>query len=140
MNPEPAQDTAEDSAAHIDQLLDAIELIKADRRSEARAILHALIRADSDFEEAWLWMSVAVDHLDQAAVCLDNVLRINPRNVDAAAALYRIRVRDLAMQRRRRRLRGARDFAFAAFWLLVLVVLCAVLTSGSLQFALGPID
>ncbi|MGQ9907627.1 MAG: hypothetical protein ACUVS2_02210 [Candidatus Flexifilum sp.] len=140
MNPEMEQEAADDSAERIDRLLDAIELIRAERRSEARAILRALIRADGDFEEAWLWMSVAVDHLDQAAVCLDNVLRINPRNVNAAAALYRIRVRDLAMERRRRRLRGARDLAFAAFWLVVVVVLCAVLTSGSLQFAIGSID
>jgi hypothetical protein len=134
------QSPEDPKAERIDRLVDAIDMIRANRREEARAILSAIIGDDSNFEDAWLWMSVAVDSLDQAAVCLDNVLRINPRNVNAAAALYRIRVRDLAMERRRRRLRGARDLAFAAFWLVVVVVLCAVLTSGSLQFAIGSID
>lgn len=140
MSDDSAGEQTTDSAGRIDQLMDAIDLIRDDRRADACALLRDLIRADGNFEEAWLWMSVAVDHLDQAAVCLDNVLRINPRNVNAAEALYRIRVRDLAMERRRQRLRSARDFTFAAFWLLVMAVLCAVMTSGSTQFPIGIID
>jgi hypothetical protein len=60
------QEAAEAQAeAHerIDKLLDAIELVKANRRSEARHVLRDLIREDNDFEDAWLWMSVAVDSL-----------------------------------------------------------------------------
>lgn len=37
----------------IDRLLDAIELVKADNRAEARPILRELIQENSDFEDAW---------------------------------------------------------------------------------------
>ena len=45
-------------AHKIDRLLDAIELIKADKRQDAQAILRSIIREDSNFEDAWLWMSL----------------------------------------------------------------------------------
>ena len=110
----------------IDRLLDAIELIKENRRDEAHDLLRELIREDSDFEDAWLWMSVAVDSLDQAAVCLDNVLRVNPRNYEAAGALYRIQVPERKMQKRRARLRFYRDFAFGVMWVIIIVVFVGV--------------
>lgn len=112
--------------SRIDRLLDAIELIKANRRDEARGLLRDLIREDSDFEDAWLWMSLAVDTLDQAAVCLDNVLRINPRNYQAAGALYRIRVPEMAMKRRRSQLRLVRDMAIGVMWLIIAVTFVGV--------------
>jgi len=121
-----------DIGGDINRLLDAIELLQSDgddQRAAARALLRELIRADNEFEAAWLWMSVAVDNLDQAAVCLDNVLRINPRNASAAAALYRIRLRDRAALKRQQRLRTTRDSAFALLWLLIVGTLCAVLAS-----------
>lgn len=118
--------TAERDPAHIDRLLDAIELIKANRRDEARNLLRDLIREDSDFEEAWLWMSVAVDSLDQASVCLDNVLRVNPDNYEAAGALYRIRIPEMKMKKRRSHLRMYRDMAFTLMWLLVIAALIGV--------------
>ena len=114
-----------DAQAHarIDKLLDAIELVKANRRSEARHVLRDLIREDNDFEDAWLWMSVAVDSLDQSSICLDNVLRINSRNVEAAGALYRISIPELEMERRRNRFRFYRDLAQSAFWFVILLIL-----------------
>lgn len=114
-------------AERIDRLLDAIELVKADRRQEAFPLLRQLIREDSDFEDAWLWMSVAVDSLDQASICLDNVLRVNPANAEAAGALYRIRGPELLMQKRRTRLRFYRDLAMISMWLLVISLLYAML-------------
>lgn len=125
----PADHPADDP---IDRLLDAIELLQSEsdaQRAAARAILRGLISADNEFEAAWLWMSVAVDNLDQAAVCLDNVLRINPRNANAAAALYRIRLRDRAALKRQQRLRATRDSAFALLWVCIVGTLCAVLTT-----------
>lgn len=104
----------------IDRLLDAVELIKANQRDEAHGLLRDLIREDSDFEDAWLWMSVAVDTLDQAAVCLDNVLRVNPRNYQAAGALYRIRIPEMQMKRRRARLRMYRDMAIGVMWVIII--------------------
>lgn len=118
-------------AERIDRLVDAIDMIRANRREEARAILSTIIGADSDFEDAWLWMSVAVDSLDQAAVCLDNVLRVNPRNYEAAGALYRIRVPEIAMEKRRARLRFSRDMLTALFWILVVGTMFGVIVSIS---------
>ncbi len=111
------------SADRIDRLLDAIELIKFDQREEALHLLRGLIREDSDFEEAWMWMSVAVDSLDQSSLCLDNVLRINPDNVQAAGALHRIREPELKHEQRRARLSRYRDLAWIGMWLLTLFLL-----------------
>ena len=127
--------TDQEAAAHrIDRLLDAIELVKADRRAEARHLLRGLIGEDNDFEDAWLWMSVAVDSLDQSSICLDNVLRINSKNVEAAGALYRIRIPEMEMERRRSRLRFYRDLAGTLMWIVVAVLIIgafATLTSLS---------
>lgn len=111
--------------ARIDRLLDAIELLKEDSREEARRLLRDLIREDNDFEDAWLWMSVAVDTLDQSGLCLDNVLRINPENTLAAGALSRLRESELRMAERRARYRGRRDVAFTFMWLIVFFLLFA---------------
>lgn len=123
MNDVPPQDE-EARQARIDTLLDAIELIRTDQREAALALLRGLIREDADFEYAWLWMSVAVETLDQSAVCLDNVLRINPNNRDAAAAYYRISIPDIQMRARRERLRMARDLAGTVFWGMVVMLVC----------------
>ena len=80
-----------------------------------------LIREDNDFEDAWLWMSVAVESLDQSSLCLDNVLRVNPGNFNAASALHRIRSPEMEMEKRRGRIRIYRDLAFSALWLLVMI-------------------
>lgn len=111
----------------IDRLMDAIEMVKDNRREEARRLLRELIQEDNNFEDAWLWMSVAVDSLDQSSLCLDNVLRVNPDNSEAAGALYRIRKPEIMEERRRGRIRLYRDLAFGLMWLLVLVLLYAML-------------
>jgi hypothetical protein len=118
--------SSQDKADRIDQLYDAIELVKAGRRREALPILRQLIGEDKDFEDAWLWMSVAVDSPDQSAVCLDNVLRINPANAQASGALYRLRETEMRSEYHRARIRGYRDFALSALWLLSLGVIFAI--------------
>jgi hypothetical protein len=113
----------DEASARIDHLLDAIDLIKGNRRGEAYHVLRDLIREDSNFEDAWLWMSVAVDSLDQASICLDNVLRVNPGNSEAVAALYRIRAPEIRLARERSRLRFYRDMAVGLMWLVIMIVL-----------------
>ncbi len=120
----------------IDRLLDAIELIKEDRRKEARDLLRELIRENNDFEHAWLWLSVAVDSMDQSSICLDNVLRVNPHNAPAAGALHRIRMPEMEMHKRRTKLRFYRDVALGSMWTLVLFLLYAMLF---LYFGIFPI-
>ncbi|MFN8530104.1 MAG: hypothetical protein U0670_16005 [Anaerolineae bacterium] len=120
--------TGADSASErIDRLLDAIELVKSNRREEARLVLRDLIREDANFEDAWLWMSVVVDSLDQSSLSLENVLRVNPHNADAAGALYRIRIPEMQLARRRARLRWWRDAALVLMWILILLILFAVI-------------
>lgn len=116
-------------AERIDKLLDAIDYVKSNQRDHARPLLRELIREDNDSEHAWLWMSVAVDSLDQSSICLDNVLRVNPRNAEAAGALYRIRIPEMQMRDRRARLRTVRDFALGALWAIIAFVLFTAMVS-----------
>lgn len=125
--------TAELGNGHVERLFDAIDLIEAGQRRAALPILRGLIQENGDNEEAWLWMSVAVDDIDQSVVCLDNVLRINPKNTVAAAALYRLRQRDLASERLRHRLRMTRNSAFLALWMLILILLAVIFFSTTTQ-------
>ncbi len=126
--------TDPEAAARIDRLLDAIDLVKSDHRSEARHLLRELIHEDNNFEDAWLWMAVAVDSLDQSSICLDNVLRVNPNNVEAAGALYRINIPEMEMEKRRGRLRFARDLAFTTLWIVIMFLLAAAfVTFASLR-------
>jgi len=113
----------------IDRLLDAIDLVKADHKEQAQDILRGLIREDSNFEDAWLWMAVAVESLDQSAVCLDNVLRVNPGNTQAAGALFRLRENEIIMEKRRDKLRSLRDFAISMLWIITVGLLYAILFS-----------
>lgn len=105
----------------VDRLLDAIELIKMNQNDKARALLKTIIREDSDSEDAWLWMSVVVENLDQSIVCLDNVLRINPNNWQAAGALHRLRESELVMQKRRSQLRFYRDLSYIGMLIVALL-------------------
>lgn len=113
--------------SRIDRLLDAIDLVKEDRPEEARDLLRVLVNEDNNFEAAWMWLSVVVDSLDQSSLCLDNVLRVNPDNIEAARALYRIQMPEMAMQKRRVRLRFFRDLALTSMWILVLFLLYQML-------------
>ena len=113
--------------SRVDRLLDAIDLVKEDRLSEAHNLLRVLVHEDNDFEAAWMWLSLTVDSLDQSSLCLDNVLRVNPDNAQAARALYRIRMPEIAMQKQRVRLRFYRDLALTSMWILVLALLFQML-------------
>ncbi|MCS6836999.1 MAG: hypothetical protein NZ750_13400 [Anaerolineae bacterium] len=127
-------DEAQRPPSKIDRLLDAIELVEANRKAEALVILRDLIREDADFADAWLWMSIAVDSADKSQVCLENVLRINPRHPMALAALARLRAADAASQRRRERLRARRDLFIGALWTLTMLLLFAILLSSVQRF------
>ena len=138
-NIRPDDDSNNEEKQHrIDLLLDAIELVKEDKREAALPILRKLIYQDSDFEDAWLWMSVAVDSLDQAIICLDNVLRINPDNANAALALYRLQLKEFAGQKKRAQLRSYRDMAFLSLWLLIFALMFAIMFTSSLDAMSTP--
>jgi len=65
----------------------AIAALKAGRREEGRRLLESVLVADKRNEQAWLWMSGAVDNDRERIVCLENVLTINPYNQKAAKVL-----------------------------------------------------
>ncbi len=121
--------------SRIDRLLDAVDLIKEDKQQEAYDILRSLIQEDGNFEHAWLWMAVVVKSLDQAIVCLDNVLRVNPDNTSAAGALYRLRESEMLMEKRRERLRNARNVSLIFLWVLTIALLYIMLFTFFGNFA-----
>jgi len=118
---------SDENTDKIDRLLDAIDLVKEDRKEQAQDILRGLIREDSNFEDAWLWMAVAVESLDQSAVCLDNVLRVNPGNSQAAGALFRLRETEILMEKRRAKLRSIRDTSITMMWIVTIFLLYAIM-------------
>jgi hypothetical protein len=121
----------EDSQNKIDRLLDAIDLVKLDKKGPAYEILRELIREDNNFEDAWLWMSVVVNNVDQSTICLDNVLRVNPNNTFAAGALYRLRESEMRLERRRSRLILLRDLFLFLLWSLTIALLYAIVLTYS---------
>lgn len=79
-----------DSAGLIQQ---AKQLINANRRREARAILEEVVTVDEQNEQAWLWLSAAVETPEDQELCLENVLSINPANQKALKGLDALRQR-----------------------------------------------
>lgn len=65
----------------------AIAALKAGRKAEARRLLEAILVIDERHEQAWLWLSGAVDNDEERIVCLENVLAINPANLRARQGL-----------------------------------------------------
>jgi hypothetical protein len=117
------------TATKNEQLVGAIELVKQERRKEARELLRALIQEDNDFEAAWLWMAVVVDSLDLSEICLDNVLRINSNNAQAAEMLYRLREHEMSAKKDHYRLLLGRNLSLGLFWLLVIFILNSIIIS-----------
>ncbi|MFL7794271.1 MAG: tetratricopeptide repeat protein [Anaerolineae bacterium] len=64
--------------------------LKEGRRVEARLLLVQLIQQDRYNEEAWLWLSGAVDGTDERRKCLEQILTINPSNELALRGLKRL--------------------------------------------------
>ncbi len=125
--------TTDKATTKIDRLLDAIEYIKDNQPEKARPMLRRLIQEDKDFEDAWLWLSVAVESLDQSILCLDNVLRINPNNVQAAGAINRLRESELRMEKQRARLRWRRDLSMLSIFVLVCVFFVMIFVMVSVR-------
>ena len=70
--------------AQADELLwRGIAAAKAGRKEHARQILMSVVELDERNELAWLWLSGAVDSLENRRVCIENVLAINPDNASA---------------------------------------------------------
>ncbi|HEY4691089.1 MAG TPA: tetratricopeptide repeat protein [Anaerolineae bacterium] len=73
-----------------DLLRDGIAAVKAREFEKARALLMQVIDRDERNEQAWLWLSGAVETDADRRVCLENVLAINPGNAAAQRGLAKL--------------------------------------------------
>ena len=71
----------------MSKLEQAINAIKNGEKEQGKKLLIEILRADSNNERAWLWMSAAVEPIDQRQECLEKVLEINPNNQSAQNSL-----------------------------------------------------
>ncbi|MFZ4825731.1 MAG: hypothetical protein ACOYLB_00105 [Phototrophicaceae bacterium] len=120
------------NATQFNQLLSAIDLVEQNQKAEARTILRSLLQEDGNAELVWLWMSVVVEDVDQSALCLDNVLRINPHNHYAGFALSKLRELEARIEKRRQRLIRLRSWCFVGLWLMVSITLFMVVAQYSI--------
>jgi hypothetical protein len=72
------------------QLREAAQALRAGRKEEARSILLAVVDEQEHNERAWLFLSAAVETLEEQQICLENVLTINPTNDKARQGLERV--------------------------------------------------
>lgn len=56
-------------------------------KERARELLLKVVEADEENEEAWLWLSGAVDDPEDQLTALQNVLALNPNNRHARYGL-----------------------------------------------------
>jgi hypothetical protein len=75
----------------VDRLFrEGVEALRAGDRATARAKLTQAVQQDELYEEAWLWLSGAVEDDEERAICLENVLTINPYSEPARAGLRKL--------------------------------------------------
>jgi ketosteroid isomerase-like protein len=78
-----------------DKLLkEGIAAFKAGRKKEARELFFQIIELDRGNEQAWLWLSGAVDTDDERRACLEEVLALNPANAVARRGLEHLQALD----------------------------------------------
>jgi tetratricopeptide (TPR) repeat protein len=61
--------------------------LRAGNKAEAETLLLRVVAADETHEQAWLWLSGAVQTDEDRRVCLENVLALNPDNAAARQGL-----------------------------------------------------
>lgn len=67
-----------------------ISALKAGNRLEARTWLMRVVKADEQNEQAWLWLSGAMDSDEDKRICLENVLTLNPNHLAAQKGLAKL--------------------------------------------------
>ncbi|MFO7683856.1 MAG: hypothetical protein R6X34_27820 [Chloroflexota bacterium] len=72
------------------RLEQGIAALKAGQRDEARQLLLQLVEAEEHNEQAWLWLSGAVDTDEERRICLENVLALNPNQQTAKYGLEKL--------------------------------------------------
>jgi Tfp pilus assembly protein PilF len=78
-------------------LYDGAIALRQGNKERALELLMQVVEADEENEAAWLWLSGAVDELEDQQIALENVLAINPNNTAAQQGL------ELVMQQKQQR-------------------------------------
>ncbi len=79
------------AASGIEQRIQqALKALRAGDKEQARSILLSVVDEQEDNERAWLYLSAAVETLEEQQICLENVLAINPANEKARQGLERV--------------------------------------------------
>jgi len=73
-----------------EKLAQAVQHIKSGNKIAALPILKEIVQAESDNENAWLWLHSCVEKVEQKKYCLQQALRINPNNQEARNALLNL--------------------------------------------------
>lgn len=71
----------------IDLLQQGIVAARSGQREAARALLMQVVEGDERNEQAWLWLAGVVDGSEDIRTCLQNVLDLNPANLQAQQGL-----------------------------------------------------
>ncbi len=80
--------------SELEQRLEqAITAAKTGDKARARELLNAILERQPDNATAWLWLSGAVETIDERRKCLERVLAIDPDNVHARRGLQVINTR-----------------------------------------------
>src|SRR5689334_12849597 len=109
-----------------DRLNQAIDLVRAGRREEARAILLPLSQQYPNLEQVWLWLATASEDTQERITYLRRVLDINPRNERARQAYTRLTGEAPAGRSSSGRAAGASGRGIDA-WLVAILALVAII-------------
>lgn len=129
------------------RLNQAINLVNAGRRAEAREILLDLSRQYPQLEQVWMWLATASDDTQERAEYLRQVLNINPYNDKARAALSRLTGQAIPPPSASRSGSAANSTSFSTrrleSWLiailaLIIIVLIVVALAAGLPTLLTP--
>ncbi|MFW5748498.1 MAG: tetratricopeptide repeat protein [Chloroflexota bacterium] len=77
---------------------EAIRAYRAGKVDEAQALLMRATELDDQNEHAWMWLSAVVESVEDKMVCMENVLIINPNNVDAQRGLELLKAQQARQQ------------------------------------------
>ncbi|MBI3243664.1 MAG: hypothetical protein HYZ49_15375 [Chloroflexi bacterium] len=76
------------SPVEIERLLqEGIASVKRGQKTRAAKLLMQVVNADENNEQAWFWLSMAVDKTEDKITALENTLALNPNNATAQANL-----------------------------------------------------
>ncbi len=93
------------SATDVDVLLQqGITAVKRGDKENGRQLLLQLLDIDDQNEQAWLWLSGAVEDKEERLICLENVLTINPENELAQKGMARFGADGSTQQKKGKRI------------------------------------